>query len=143
MDWHILQILLFVIQCPAGQFLKSLLPKCLQLWLLGEKYLNYALSLPHLLNYQMVLSFSITPTGISKIVGHPLMHNFDFPISMGEKEDTMLKLINILPRKSRIYLKLHMERNTVSREEDFVHVAQKFLPHFPRATFRLFNNVCV
>ena len=79
----------------------------------------------------MVLSFGITPTGISKIVGHPLMHNFDFPISMGEKEDTMLKLINILPRKSRIYFKLHMERNTESRGEDFVHVAQKFSPYFP------------
>ena len=133
----------FLIQCPAGQLLKLLLPKYLQLWLLGEKYLNYASSLPHLLNYQMVLSFGITPTGISKIAGHPLTHNFDFAISMGEKEDTMLKLINILPRKSRIYFKLHMERNTESRGEDFVHVAQKFLPHFPRATFPLCNNVCV
>ena len=55
----------------------------------------------------------------------------------------MLKLINILPRKSRVYLKLYVERNTESCGEDFVHVAQKFLPYFPGATFSLCNNVCV
>ena len=55
----------------------------------------------------------------------------------------MLKLINILPRKSRVCLKLNMEKNTESRGENFVHVTQKFLPHFPCATFSLCDNVCV
>ena len=115
--------------------MKLLLSKYLKLWLLGEKYLNYASSLPHLLNYQLVPLFSIPPTGISKIVGHPLMHNFYFSVSLGEKEDTLLKLMNILPRKRHVYLKLHMKRNTESHGEDFVHVAQNFRHIFHRQLF--------
>ena len=92
---------------------------------------NYASSLPHVLNYQIASSFSIQPAGISKIVAHLLRHNFHSPISLGKMEDTMLKLINIFPRKSRVYLKLDIEGNTESRGEDFVHVAQKFSPYFP------------
>ena len=38
----------------------------------------------------------------------------------------MLKLINILLEKNRIYLKLDMEKNTQLGGEDVVHVAQKF-----------------
>ena len=144
MDWHILQILvLSYFNALQDKILKLLLPKYLKLWLLGEKYLNYASSLPHLLNYQMVPLFSIPPTWISKIVGHSLMHNFDSPITFGEKVDTMIELINILPRKCRAYLKLQMERNTESRGEDFLRVAQKFSPHFQGATFSLCNNVCI
>ena len=83
----------------------------------------------------MVLSFSILPTGIRKTVGHPLKHNFDFPSSWGTGG---------IPRKSRVYLKYDMERNKEeSRRENFVHVAQRFSPHFSRATFPLCNNVCV
>ena len=84
--------------------LKLLLSKDLKLWILGEKYLSYTLSIPHLFNYQIVPSFSTLPTGISKIVDHPLRHNFDLSIFLGEKKDTMLKLINILQRKSRVFL---------------------------------------
>ena len=45
-----------------------------------------------------------------------------------EKEDTILKLINILPRKKRVYLKLDMEK-TESRGENFVHAAHKNFRH--------------
>ena len=79
--------------------LKLLLSKDLKLCLLGEKCLSYTLSIPPLFNYQIVPSFSTLPTGISKIVDHPLRHNFDFSIFLGEKKETMLKLINILQRK--------------------------------------------
>ena len=51
---------------------------------MGEKYLNYISSFPHLLNYQMVPSFSIPPPEISKIVGHSLRHDSDFPNFLGK-----------------------------------------------------------
>ena len=100
-----------------GKILKLLLPKYLKHQLLGEEYLNYASSLPRLLNYQMAPSFRIPPTGISKIVGHPLRHNFDFPISLGKGQDNMLKLINILPRQIRAYLRLDMEKTQSHAEK--------------------------
>ena len=79
--------------------LKLLLSKDLKLWLLGEKCLSYTLSIPPLFNYQIVPSFSTLPTGISKIVDHPLRHNFDFSIFLGGKNGDYVKVNKHLTKK--------------------------------------------
>ena len=65
-------------------------------------------------------------------------------MSLGEREIIMLKLINILLEKNRIYLKLDMEKNTQLGGEDVVHVAQKFWHIFHQQLFLyVIANVCV
>ena len=128
---YITNINFVLIQCPAGQNFEIIASKILKNLVIGKKHLNYASSLPHLLNYQMAPLFSIPPTGTSETAGHPLMYNFDFPISMGEIKDTMLKLTK---KKPCLFKTLHGKKHRVMRRRFRAWGAEIFAI-FPRNNF--------